>query len=98
MIDTQPFEVYQPQHANNSETAQAFVSKGYCAAKRNIKLVRSTWLLFEEESRSSPFLLECAFALAAIYDLTIAREPLPQSEVQRVSLHGAKAHIDQNFQ
>jgi len=72
MIDTQPIEVCQPQHANNSKTAQPFVSKGYCAAKKKYYIGAKLQIIAQGRRHKLPFPTEFALASASIHDLEIA--------------------------
>lgn len=60
LIDTEPIEVCQPQHSQHSKAAQPFVTKGYCAAKKN-----TIWAL-NFNSLLKHDIINCLFRLNSI--------------------------------
>jgi aspartate/glutamate racemase len=98
MIDTAPIEVCQAQHAQKSKAAQPFVSKGYCAAKKKYYIGAKLQLVAQGRAHQLPFPMEFALASASIHDLEIAKETLPDSELENLDLYGDKAYQGKRFQ
>ncbi len=98
MIDTASIEVCQAQHSHNSKVAQPFVSKGYCAAKKKYYISAKLQIVAQGRTHKLPLPLEFALAFASIHDLVIAKETLPESEVENIDFYGDKAYIDKIFQ
>ena len=98
MIDTAPIEVCQAQHSQKSTAAQPFVSKGYCPAKKRYYIGAKLQILAQGRAQKLPWPIEFALASAAIHDLEIAKETLPNSELENIALYGDKAYKDQQWQ
>lgn len=98
MIDTAPIEVCQQQHSQKSKAAQPFVSKGYCPAKNKYYIGAKLQILAQGRAHKLPLPIEFALASASIHDLEIARETLPDSQLQNIDLYADNAYKDQTFQ
>jgi hypothetical protein len=98
MIDTEPIEVCQPQHSQNSKAAQPFVSKGYCAAKKKFYIGAKLQIIAQGRLNQLPFPGEYCIATASMHDLEIARLTVPDSDLYNIDLYGDKAYIDEEFQ
>ena len=98
MIDTAPIEVCQAQHSRKSKAAQPFASKGYCPAKKKYYVGAKLQIVAQGRARKLPFPIDFALASASFHDLDIAKETLPDSELENIDLYGDKAYKDQQFQ
>jgi len=98
VIDTEPIEVCQPQHAQYSMAAQPFVSKGYCAAKKKYYIGAKLQIVAQDRKNKLPFPYEFALASASFHDLEIAKATLPYSDYENINLYGDLAYKDKQFQ
>jgi len=98
MIDTAPIEVCQAQHSQSAKAAQPFVSKGYCAAKKKYYIGAKLQIIAQGRTKKLPLPVEFALASASNHDLEIAKETIPNSELENIDLYGDKAYKDQTFQ
>ncbi|MFQ5753782.1 MAG: IS982 family transposase [bacterium] len=98
MIDTAPIEVCQAQHSRKSKAAQPFVSKGYCPAKKKYYIGAKLQIVAQGRAHKLPLPIEFALASASIHDLDIAKETLPDTEIENIYLYGDKAYKDRKFQ
>ncbi len=98
MIDTAPIEVCQAQHSHQSKAAQPFVSKGYCAAKKKFYIGAKLQIVAQGRAQKLPLPVEFSLASASIHDLEIAKETLPDSELENIDLYVDKAYKDRQFQ
>jgi len=98
MIDTAPIEVCQAQHSKKARAAKPFVSKGYCAAKKKYYIGAKLQIVGQGRAYRLPLPIEFALASASFHDLEIAKETLPDSELENIDLYGDKAYKDKNFQ
>ena len=98
MIDTAPIIVCQQQHSIHSEAAKPFVTKGYCAAKKEFYVGAKLQVIGRGRTNKLPLPAEFSLATAKMHDLDIAKEELPDSELENIDLFGDKAYIDRAFQ
>lgn len=98
IIDTAPIMVCQSQHAYNSKAAQPFVSKGYCAAKKQYYIGTKLQIIAQKRTNALPFPIDYHLETASTHDLEIAKQTAPYIELENIDLYGDKAYIDQNFQ
>ncbi|NUO80207.1 IS982 family transposase [candidate division KSB1 bacterium] len=98
MIDTEPIEVCQQQHSHDAKAARPFVSKGYCAAKKQYYVGAKLQIIAQGRAHQLPFPGEYFLATASVHDLDIAQTTLPDSDLKFIALYGDKAYIDKSFQ
>lgn len=98
IIDTEPIEVCQPQHSRRAKAAQPFVSKGYCPAKKKYYVGAKLQIIAQGRSNQLPFPGEYHVATASIHDLDIAKETLPDSDLESIDLYGDLAYPDEEFE
>ena len=98
MIDTAPIIVCQQQHSIHSEAAKPFVTKGYCAAKKEFYVGAKLQVIGRGRTNKLPLPAEFSLATAKMHDLDIAKEELPDSELEDIDLYGDKAYRDRAFQ
>jgi len=96
IIDTIPIIVCQAQHSARAAAASPFVSKGYCAAKKQYYIGAKVQLLGVRRPGQMPMPLGYVIATAKEHDLTIAEDSL--SDIAGVTVYGDKAYIDRSFQ
>jgi hypothetical protein len=98
MIDTAPITVCQAHHTFRSRTAQPYVSKGYCSAKKRYYIGAKLQIIAQKRLKGLPMPFCYNLETAAKHDLEIAKETLPYSDVESIDLYGDKAYIDHDFQ
>lgn len=84
--------------SRNAKAAQPFVSKGYCATKKKYYVGAKLQIVAQARAHKLPLPVEFALASASIHDLNIAKETLPETDLQNIELYGDKAYKDQTFQ
>lgn len=98
MIDTEPIEVCQPQHSRHAKAAKPFASKGYCPAKKKYYVGAKLQIIAQGRSNQLPFPGEYYIATASRHDLDIAKETLPDSDLEFMDLYGDLAYPDEEFE
>jgi hypothetical protein len=98
IIDTEPIEVCQPQHSRRAKAAKPFVSKGYCPAKKKYYVGAKLQIIAQGRSHMLPFPAEYYVATASLHDLDIAKETLPDSDLEFIDVYADLAYPDADFE
>lgn len=98
MLDTEPIEVCQPQHSRRAKAAKPFVSKGYCPAKKKYYVGAKLQIIAQARRNQLPFPTEYYVATASLHDLDIAKETLPDSDLEFIDLYADLAYPDEEFE
>jgi len=98
MVDTAPITVCQAHHAFHSRTAQPFVSKGYCPAKKKYYIGAKLQIIAQKQTKGLPIPIDYHLETASKHDLEIAKHTLPYVDIENMDMYGDKAYIDKDFQ